>query len=220
MENRKQEHKESFADFSQDIEALSVRLTRRMPEEELVELMRRNMQMHLREALWRQPTDSVDELITQSEEYERLCAEEERQNRSLQRRTMRVNEIEEVQQAEQFDQFGQPHLDVQYPEQYVEALHAATGNNDNVICWNCKDLGHTFTQCHLPQQSIFRYSCGMEGVLRAQCSNVRCAGNLRRNARPAGATRSSQLGPQLLRRTTNPPAQSSNPFGPQDPVQK
>lgn len=214
MENRKQGVTEKFADFCQDIEALSVRLTRRMPEDELVELMRRNMQMHLRKAMWRQSIRSVDDLIGQCDEFEHLCEEEEKQNRVYQRRTMRVHEIEEGGHFEHYNDRSPQYWDEQLPKQLVEAVQIQSmPTQENVaICWNCKDIGHTYTQCTLPQQKIFCYSCGKEGVLRAQCTNSKCPGNLRKDTRLAGASYPTAPVPQLLKRTQPPPPPVSNPF--------
>lgn len=78
MENRKQGSKEQFIDYCQDIESLSVRMARKMPNDELIDLLRRNMQIHLRKAMWQQPTDSIDQLISLCGEFERLCEEEDR----------------------------------------------------------------------------------------------------------------------------------------------
>lgn len=57
IEARKQKPAKRFYQFCQDIEALAVRLTRQMEEDELVEVLRRNMAMNLRKALWRDRID-------------------------------------------------------------------------------------------------------------------------------------------------------------------
>lgn len=87
IEARKQSPSERFNDYCQDVEALAVRLNRQMPDDELVEVLRRNMQMGLRKALWQTATRNVAELIRRCNEYERLCSEEQ------QRKQLRVCEI-------------------------------------------------------------------------------------------------------------------------------
>lgn len=90
IEARKQQATEKFNDFCQDVEALAVRLIRRMPEDELVEVLRRNMQMPLRKALWRTETPTIARLLQYCSEYERFCNEEQQQ---MLRRPMRVSEV-------------------------------------------------------------------------------------------------------------------------------
>lgn len=209
IEGRKQRTGEQFGDFCQDIEALAVRLTRRMPEDELVEIMRRNMLMSLRKAMWRTPARSVDDLMQACGEFEVLCQEEDRLMRTAQRRQFRVNEIgygdseaEWLDGTEAGTGYG--------GEQYVDAVQHAGGRADHMICWNCKDIGHLFSQCKIPLQSRFCFSCGMSGVLKSECP--KCAGNMRRDQKTAGASRPAiaSAQPQIMRR----PAQSSanNPF--------
>lgn len=211
IENRKQRQGESFGDFCQDVEALSVRMARRMPVDELVEVLRRNMNIQLRKALWRQATDTVEDLLILCDEFKELCASEDQLiHRQLQRRSMRVAEIDDTISVEANDQTSvdqnQSGGQYQVPNIQVEALHPGISKNDNVICWNCKDIGHTFTQCSLPKQSIFCYSCGMTGVLRTQCTNLRCVsgGNGRKDVMTAGPTHPTQQGLQILRRAQNP----------------
>lgn len=236
MENRKQRQGESFADFCQDMEALAVRLTRRMREQELVDMLRRNMKMSLRKALWRQRIYSVDSLWRDCDEYERLMEEEENGNRMINRRGARnhddlnqheyhrrprVSELDDYDQQEphqrtlrtnEVDDFN--HYEHNYVAQYspfpeqqeicnnqVEALYAETNRDDRVItCWNCRAQGHTYVECDLPPQAIFCYSCGLRGVIRPQCTNVKCPKNLQKGVSTAGRTRPQQPPPHLLRR--------------------
>lgn len=76
IESRKQKPGELFNDFCQDVEALAVRLIRRMPQEELLEVLKRNMLTQMRRALWRVTTRTVDELLQSCCEYERLFPED------------------------------------------------------------------------------------------------------------------------------------------------
>lgn len=204
IETRKQRVGEHFGDFCQDIEALAVRLTRRMPEDELIEVLRRNMNMRLRKALWQSRSDTVEELINDCEEYERLCEEEDRQHQLLQRRSMRVSELEEPQPIHYHS--NQNHQQDSDPEFPVEAL-----DTTHMICWNCKDIGHVFTQCRQPRQSIFCFSCGSGGVLRNQCTNVRCLGNAKKDAPITGLTRSN---PTAILNSQNQQTTRINPTEP------
>lgn len=209
IEGRKQRAGEHFGDFCQDIEALAVRLTRRMPEDELVEIMRRNMLMSLRKAMWRTPAESVDDLMQACGEFEVLCQEEERQMRAAQRRMGRVNEIDYGDADAEW--LGGAEAATGYGgEQYVDAVQRGSGRADHMICWNCKDIGHLFSQCKIPLQSRFCFSCGMSGVLKSECP--KCTGNVRRDQKTAGASRPAiaPAQPQIMMRPSN--SSASNPF--------
>lgn len=244
IENRKQKENESFNEFCQDVEALAVRLLRRMPEDELVEVLRRNMLMHLRKALWRHETFTVDELVSVCCEYEELCKDEERLTA---RQRHRVNEVayqepsragwhavhseyrEPVSAHTQFTQeplhehfpqyypgvtrapmpyagFNQPYSEATYdqryaepntnftmapnymsgPQEHIEAIKSEPNRGDYVVCWNCCEMGHVFTNCSKPQMRVFCYTCGMHDKLTVTCP--RCSLNLRKGKTQSGAT--------------------------------
>lgn len=234
IESRKQKSGESFGDFAQDLEAIAVRLTRRMQEDELVEVLRRNMLMYLRKALWRTSTDTVEDLLRECAEYEHLCEEER-----FARRKPTVSELDaeaagsmrpsyeshrcmqppqpqqyaplsqllqgphqqqytaqqQYAQPSQFNQPPQPYQTMtqyappqqphsqqyahqqqfaasQQPQQYateyvqptsegefIEALQPpGMSRADQIICWNCRDIGHAFSQCRQPQTHRFCFS--------------------------------------------------------------
>lgn len=104
----------------------------------------------------------------------------------------------------------------------VDAVDGQRAGNqrDFVVCWNCKDLGHTFGQCPRPQSSIFCFSCGQQDVISINCP--KCALNGRRGRLQLEASRSSQQNqhPQLLQGSAQP--QNSvqvNKFRSQNPAQ-
>lgn len=71
---------------------------------------------------------------------------------------------------------------------YVNAISPADRNN-LTICWNCDDIGHSYTDCQKPR-CIFCYSCGTKGFIKGNCPtcSVRLLqGNAPRNARLAGS---------------------------------
>lgn len=213
IENRKQRQGEQFGDYCQDVEAIEVRLTQRMSTKELVESLRRNMIMPLRKALFRTVTETVDELLLACSEFEELCEEEDRMARAAHRKAFaghrQVNEIDEYEQEGSWDQsqFGGTNNRSQ-----VEAIQQIS-RTDNIICWNCKDIGHPFTQCGKPQQGRFCFTCGLAGVIKAECP--KCAGNVRRDGGAAMATRPShsQTNPShILKRNTVQSINNNNPF--------
>lgn len=105
---------------------------------------------------------------------------------------------------------------------WVDAIEGqrAAAQRDYVVCWNCKDLGHTFGQCPQPQSSIFCFSCGRQDVISINCP--KCSLNGRRGRLQAEAARSS---PQIQQsQALQQSAQQQNPaqvnkFRSQNPAQ-
>lgn len=178
IEARKQRPGEPFKDFCQDVEALSSRLACKIPEAELVEILQRNMQMTLRKALWRDRVRYVDELIRICTDYKRLCKEEDLQNWRY-----RIYKVS-YEMNEPLDESGS--------HQKVKGLRMT---DDLAICFNCKEMGHRFSQCKVPQNHIFCYWCGTDGVLSGNCH--KCAENYKRDG--TAAVVCSQQQPQQPR---------------------
>lgn len=177
IEKRHQDQNEKFCDFCQDVEEMAIRLRRQMPEDELVEVLRRNMSIHLRKALWRDHIESMEELLRSCNEYERLCIEEKQQLSA--RRQMRVSELA----YEQSQQYEYPSVDQEAQPHIIDAFKP----NIPLVCWNCRDIGYLFMQCNQQQRGVFCFSCGMSGVMKVNCP--KCSGNARRDNIPAGAIR-------------------------------
>lgn len=223
IENRKQQQSESFNEFCQDIEALAVRMVRRMPEEELIEILKRNMTMTLRKALWREEFHSVDRLLKVSSDFERLCREEDTLNK--QHNPLRVSEIEyptkfstassSVSSAPfsttpQTLPNGPPGLAF-----HLEAMKFPAGNRTEfAICWNCDDIGHVFSKCPKPQMAYFCFGCGQKGAISINCQ--KCSGNDKRGPALTDTTSPSKLNRPYMYQHPPPPIQppTVNPFTP------
>lgn len=210
IENRRQQQGESFNDFCQDIEALEVRLIRRMAEAELVEILRRNMSMSLRKALWKENTRTVDDLLQYCSEYELLCNEEEKQMGH--RKSWRVNEVmHREQQGRHFAQSMQPTNSMDDGcDPQVEAMKLAGNPGELAICWNCSDIGHVFSQCPHRQMAVFCFTCGKKDVISVNCP--KCSVNSRRGQPTAESARPAPMNqpPGTFRQSHPPP--SNNPF--------
>lgn len=137
---------------------MAARLERRMDENEVIEVLRRNMHVQLRKAMCHQRPDTVDEQIRCCDEYERSCLEEEKQSHFKNRRPARISE-EEVNYVSK-QQYNIPsgqfeYAEQQKPQEFVEAINPKVSRFSLEICWNCKELGHVFTQCDQPQTALF-----------------------------------------------------------------
>lgn len=220
--NRKQQDDESFNTFCQDVEALASRLTHRMEEDEMLEVLRRNMTLELRKETRRDTFWTVDELLQSCAEFELLCKEEHQLK--LQRRQPRVHELAYEEPLNQYMADLQCNVE---PVEYVEAVRAGGNNGDLAICWNCKDIGHVHAQCKVPRKSVFCFSCGMAGVVSTECP--KCSVNYRRGGltpntvRPSNQQQSSATyrqpppakqatAPQVLQRQKT--ESHNNPFRP------
>lgn len=201
MENRWQRQGESFSDYCQDVEAMAIRLVRAMQDDELVEVLRRNMSMQLQTALWQTRTRTVDELLEQCNAYERVLKEGQR--RSSQRQPMRLHEVSQPEfqgMAESPNMYAPAGEEGWLPE--VEALKVAGNRQEYLVCWNCDDMGHAFSQCRKQQNSVFCFTCGLKGEISATCP--KCSLNPRRGQLPATARSSQTAPPQLPRHPTAP----------------
>lgn len=212
IEKRKQRPDEKFVDFCQDVEGLAVRLTRRMSDGELMDVLRQNMNSKLRVALCYQRTISIDDLIQHCDQLEEIYEDEERQQRLLLRRPARVAAVDHTGYYDshyntdgEFEERNQ----FQNSDQAIEEVNRS--RNELMVCWNCKELGHVFTQCESQQLSVFCFSCGMSGVMRPQCP--KCTGNGRKDARTAGVARPNfQIPPPVIIKRNSNGQTPQNPF--------
>lgn len=194
MDQRRQRPGERFGDFCQDVEVMSVRLAYPMSQGELVEMLRRNMNMTLRKALWRINTASVDVLRAECAEYERQFKAADDHRMQL-IRNAKVHEIQHVEERYSQVPVQQETWDEFESCVHVDAVQQGPPNrHDLVICWNCKDIGHAHAQCPVVQTRLFCYTCGAEGITSKDCS--RCSLNGPKTGM-AAQSRSSQQRPPI-----------------------
>lgn len=56
---------------------------------------------------------------------------------------------------------------------FTDSRHKVVDPNSktHLICWNCKDIGHSFFDCHHDLKHKFCFGCGKENVLKPNCYN-------------------------------------------------
>lgn len=209
--DRRQLTGEAFGEFSLSIENLTNRLRRPMDEGEIIEYLRQNMSHRLQTALLLHPTYTIRELQAHCRRFEKLW---EVQSLSARRPVGRVQELEDSFDHLQIRHPPQPvihssignQLAVYAPEtmnvdyasagaveafrQRATPIQAQPGPNraEYLICWNCSDIGHTFTDC-VAARTVFCYGCGEKNTYKPQCTtcnsgNANRGGVIARSGRP------------------------------------
>lgn len=208
ISKRKQRSGEAFNDFYLAVAGLAARLNQRMPDNELVEILRANMAPQLKSALLFHPTQTVATLQEYCKRYERLWqVEAVSANRQPKPSfTPRVHEIfvpvepipygvQQVDPNVYYDASQYP-----YPYAYADQVEAiqkhddqkkAANRSDLMICWNCDEMGHTFDVCTVATRNVFCYGCGLKNNYKPTCT--RCnAGNRQRDGSNQGPIRPNQ----------------------------
>lgn len=212
IENRKQKWDENFNDFCQDVETLEARLTRRMSEDELVEVLRRNMLTSLRRAMWRERVANVQDLIDGCVEYERLGLEEDRPPAPT--RQMRVHEIDDTLAGARSLHTQAFNGRARHVSTQVEDVNRVqpreVSRRGQLTCWNCRKVGHAFSECNQQYRARFCFGCGQRGIIKAEC--WKCAGNERTDGNVGGSFRPPMNNQPQSTSHADSPVLTRNPF--------
>lgn len=207
ISRRKQRMGEVFNEFYLSVAGIAARLNQRMPENELVEILRANMIPQLKNALLFQPTPTVAHLQECCKRCERLWQTESQSTNRQSRTTTspRVNEITTPMADFPVGEHQIPpqlYYDDAHQYQYVgvdqiDALRKTeerknfANRSDLMICWNCDEMGHTFDLCTVATRNVFCYGCGLKNTYKPTCA--RCnAGNPLRGGLNQGPIRPNQ----------------------------
>ncbi|KAI8124549.1 hypothetical protein CVS40_4887 [Lucilia cuprina] len=174
---RRQHPTESADSFIAEIVKLQNQLKVRIPEYELVRLVKDNLKEGVTQLIFPMEISSLDHLLEECRRAERNIAK--RPSYRLQpNHPRRINELEYE---------GIPEEENQYQ---IEAVNHTSTPGKQLICWNCKTPGHTFIDCTLTQRNLFCYRCGFENVISPNCP--KCKGNSQKNMMKTGPTCSTQ----------------------------
>lgn len=167
IESRKQGQRESVADFCLEVTTLVNRMSNPMPEQEVIEVLRRNMAPYLQRMTFRHNSRTVDDLIDLCRDAENLVYRLPSSAHFPSSRSI-VGEISDAQGVSPFANAlpSEPVAPMMVPVhvEVVEALDPSLR-----ICFNCKDVGHGYVDCPIPVRGIFCYGCGADNVLKPNC---------------------------------------------------
>lgn len=238
---RRQKTKEPFIEFYADILDMAIPLRTQLSPNDLLMTLLRNMSLELQHKLAGEHFSNVELLVDKCVAIEDAWNRLQKFNHPG-GNYRRIEEITETFREiptsfNQFESIPTPVSNLQPSENYLsqcpeyvsQNLHREEGvlnsvqcqrkpntpgfqNPDYVICWNCSDIGHRFTDCPKPPQHVFCYGCGAKNVVKPNCRH--CAtksGNAPMEPRPAGSYRppktilsqtetASNTDPELVRR--------------------
>lgn len=214
---RRQGQREEFVDFCLSIECLAARLSRPIDEAELLEILRQNMSARLQDRLLLTPIASVDVLKSACQKFERMWASQIEHSKS---RNF-TGHLAELGFDDPFNNVYGSNTAGRSDSQ-VSEFHTSCGpdsfniaevsrprlnrpNSDLIVCWNCDDIGHSFSDCQSRNRNIFCYGCGAKQVYKPKCSKCN-PGNLRAGGIAAGHPRPNPFAGRPIRPNVNHPA--------------
>lgn len=182
LRNRKQKQNENFDTFFEAISAIMDRLPVPLSDEELVEILPRNLRPEIRQDLLYVKIDSVSHLrqLVQTREHF-LNDEYVKKNLAMRHTGFNIVPRRQVADIELDDDVN----DFEDIPTNVDALHKPNLNNK---CWNCEEIGHHWQDC-LQDRRIFCYGCGAKHIYKPNC--VEC-----RAKKTNTAKNFKQVGPQ------------------------
>lgn len=169
IRGRKMRPGESFDSFYDDICSIADRLQHSIPEEQLVEILVRNLRPDIRHELLYVPILTIPHLRKLVQMRENLLNEEPYRKYSNQKSHFANNNISNVRKniAElNSNEFESEDLS---NDACVDALNK---DPSTVKCWNCDETGHFWDDC-LKDRKVFCYGCGTKNMYKPQC--VKCA---------------------------------------------
>lgn len=188
FEERHQKQGENIDDYFAAMRKLRARLKSPLSEQEAVRIIRRNLKLNLSQILYPMKIYTVEQLRDECKEIERNYLKKEPTTASNNMKFIRpkrfVEELyENENEIENYERLEEINIKQKNNRKQME-------NQKTVICWNCRNPGHLFTDCASMQRNLFCYRCGMAGVITPKCP--KCTENTMRSVSNAGESRSTQ----------------------------
>lgn len=165
IRSRKMKLNETFESFYDSIASMLDRLDKPMEEEELIEILTRNLRPDIRHELLYVPIFSIAHLRKLVQMREALLAEDQFR-KAFPAKIIPSQGHRKIADIE-FNEGN--HCEVEDTNQVIDAVQHPSRL---VKCWNCEEQGHYWEDCE-SERKIFCYGCGEKNTYKPQCS--KCA---------------------------------------------
>lgn len=165
IRKRRQRDNENFEDYQTSIEDLVERLSSKVSESELVQILLRNSKTSLRYELLHFRIYSLSRLREEVRRHETFLSE----NTYSQNRPRNIRPNISVIDNTIYD-------DCISNEDISEIQHRST----KLRCWNCDSNDHRYESCPAPRKT-FCYGCGAKGIYKSDCRNCNASENRQRD---------------------------------------
>lgn len=213
LDIRKQKYNESFYSFYNSIMTISAPMQDLLSQDDLLNILRKNMRPGLRAFLAIRRYESVNELVNDCIEFEQTWSEIDYNPEFACLSRKRVSEISNVDISSPLEnltlnpEFEQPpelcamsSETIKYGYRDQKSISRKFHTNKEIICWNCHIVGHTFKNCELPlQHERFCYGCGTANVLKPHCKkcNSQISGNAQKSVLTTGGQHTQNPTPNI-----------------------
>lgn len=162
LRNRKQKPSENFELFYESVSAMIDRLSTPISEQDLIEILTRNLRPEIRHELLYVPILSIAHLRKLVQMRENLF-NDEYSRRTLNNKPLNSFPRRNISELEHCDEAKSDIVEVE--NLTVDAINH---NHTPLKCWNCSETGHFWEDC-LKDRTIFCYGCGAKNTYKPNC---------------------------------------------------
>lgn len=153
---------ETFEAFYDSILSMLDRLDQPMEEQEVIEILTRNLRPEIRHELLYVPIFSLAHLRKLVQMRESLLSEDQFR-RGMSAKIIPNQGIRKIADID-FDGCNDS-----FTEDKVQLVDAVQQPPRPVKCWNCNEFGHCWEDCEA-ERNIFCYGCGEKNTYKPQCA--------------------------------------------------
>lgn len=165
IRNRKQRLGETFDTFFDDVSAIMNRLATPLPENDLVEILIRNLRPEIRQDLLYVPINSISDLRRLVQKRENFLNDDHVKRNLASRNPNGYIPRRQIAELEVDDEFSSLDSTIEQDP----SVNAVSASNVPFKCWNCDGLGHHWEDC-LQERQIFCYGCGAKKIYKPNCT--------------------------------------------------
>lgn len=162
IRSRKMKPTETFEAFYDSILSMLDRLDQPMEEQEVIEILTRNLRPEIRHELLYVPIFSLAHLRKLVQMRESLLSEDQFR-RGMSAKIIPNQGIRKIADID-FDGCNDS-----FTEDKVQLVDAVQQPPRPVKCWNCNEFGHCWEDCEA-ERNIFCYGCGEKNTYKPQCA--------------------------------------------------